>query len=653
MWSNKDGRAAGDAAAALAVLRMVLGALAGAVLVFAIAPHCIGWFSVPTGGIGAVTLAKYPKGFDYFVVFALTIASAIGAFALSAKSPTPDTPRPTPAKRTATILLTIAVFIAMFVVHDHPYSFMEMFHEGEHLTPASVMLDGGKPYGDIFFLHGFATDGGLDALVLGSKPSPKKTRRMETVLDAAALAMLVPIAAEVVATTGGLIAAVILALCAIGAFEVPVFPYFRWLPLLIAAWALLRHARTGGTLASSPAGSEASRASALSTGSQVSPTRDVTLSGGETPPGQPPGRQRSAALYVAAIASSLGVLWSLDVGICAVAATVIVTLICTRRVTLIALIALAAIAAPLLVLLVVRADLHHFFRDSFVIIPRAIDAIWSLSAKPLAPLALLIHPVQLWDWLASEAARYYLPPVFFGLLIAMAIRKRDMRIAIVAIFSIILFRTAAGRCSWSHTRFAIPLLGIAVVAYLIEPLFLQWIRNPKSALRGVAVVITAVLGFRYLEIADNATLGWKFIAGWPARQRHEGMLPYPMARGRGIYTYAENASDLAALRDLAQRAGPGPIFDLSGERALYFLLDRRPATRCPDIAMLSNPELSAEALQQLASHPPVLVVLEGTKILGSLDGITNRDRVPPIAAWIDAHYPARVKAGRYLVAFAE
>jgi hypothetical protein len=601
----------------------LLGALLGALLVFAIAPHCIGWFSVPTGGIGAVTLATYPKGFDYFVVFALTVASALGALAMSARQPaTTGTQERAPAKSTATWITTIVVFVVMFVTHDHPYSFMEMFHEGEHLTPASVMLDGGRPYGDVFFLHGFATDGGLDALVLGSKPSPKKTRRLESVLDAAALAMLVPIAAEITASTGGLIAAVILALSAIGAGEVPVFPYFRWLPLLIAVWALLRYARsrarTDGTLASSPAGSAASRAAA------------------------------PAALYVAAVASSLGILWSLDVGICAVAATMIVILIYTRRVTLIAL---AAIAAPLIVLLAARADLHHFFRDSFVIIPRAIDAIWSLPAKPLPSLALLIHPAQLWEWLASEAARYYLPPVFFGFLLALAVRKRDMRIAIVAIFSIILFRTAAGRCSWSHTRFGLPLLGIAVVAFLFEPLCRDWLRRQRSAWRGVAIIVFAILGFRYFEIARNATLGWKFIAGWPARQRHEEMVPYPMTRGRGIYTYAENAADLAALRDLAQQAGPGPIFDLSGERALYYLLGRRPATRCPDIAMLSTPELSAEALRQLSARPPIFVVLEGMKVFGSLDGIANRDRIPPIAAWIDAHYPVRVRAGRYLVGF--
>ena len=583
----------------------LLGAILGGLVVFAIAPHCIGWFSVPTGGIGTVTIAKYPKGFDYFVVIALTIVSAAGALALSARhSPTPDARLP--INRRATLITTIAVFVVMCFVHDHPYAFMDMFHEGEHLGPASVLLDGGRPYADTFFLHGFATDGGLDALVFGAKPSPKKSRRMQTLLDAAALAMLVPIAAELTATTAGLIAAMILSLCAAGAGQVPAFPYFRWLPLLIAVWALLAYQRRSR---------------------------------------QEAGASHSGLLFLAAVASSLGILWSLDVGVCAVAATAIVILLYTRRVTLIAL---AAIAAPFVVLLAARADLYHFFRDSFVIIPRSIDAIWSLPAKPLPPLSLLVHPITLLEWLHSEDARYYLPPVFFGFLAAMALRKRDMRIGIIAIVSIILFRTAAGRCGWSHTRFGIPLLGIAVVAFLFEP----WIRErPMNLWRGIALLIAALIGVRYFEIPSNATLGAKMLTGWPARQRHEGLVPYPMPRGRGIYTFPENAASLGALYDLSQRAGPGPMFDLTGERALYYLLDRRPSTRCPDIAMLSVPELRDEALRELNARPPVFVVLEEANVFGSLGGVNNRDRIPAIAAWIDARYPVKVQAGRYVVGF--
>ena len=72
--------------------------------------------------------------------------------------------------------------------------------------------------------------------------------------------------------------------------------------------------------------------------------------------------------------------------------------------------------------------------------------------------------------------------------------------------------------------------------------------------------------------------------------------------------------------------------------------------RCPDIAILSAPRLTREALRQLEQAPPVFVIVEGLPVLGSLDGIPNRDRIPAITAWVDARYPARQKIGRYTVA---
>src|SRR5439155_564852 len=82
-------------------------------------------------------------------------------------------------------IAAIVIFIVMFFVHDHPYVVMDPFHEGEHLTPAFLFRAGERPYTDVFVLHGLAYDGGLDALVLGNPPSPLRTRRLETILDAA------------------------------------------------------------------------------------------------------------------------------------------------------------------------------------------------------------------------------------------------------------------------------------------------------------------------------------------------------------------------------------------------------------------------------------------------------------------------------------
>jgi hypothetical protein len=471
---------------------------------------------------------------------------------------------------------------------------MDPFHEGEHLTPAYLMTSGERPYRDFFVLHGLGTDGGLDAFVLGDPPSAKRTRRLQTVLDAATLALLVPIAAEVTATSAGLLAAVIAALSASAALWVPVFPYFRLAPVLLAVLGLLRYVRGG----------------------------------------------RAAPLFLAMAAAALGLLWSVDTGTYALAGTA-ATFVAIRLAKVearplplarVVVLAAFALALPAVVLVATRADLRLFVRDSFVVIPSAIDAVWALPApKPLTAAGL----------------RYYLPPVFYGFLLALALhvmRRGDRiaagRIAIVAIFSILLFRTAAGRVSWSHTRFATILLGIALVAFVLEPLLI--------ARRRVAAVLVAIPLIAYLEIAQNFAAGAKLLASWPSRQRPAGLVPHPLVRG--IYTSQENAAELMTLARTIDSLGPGTVLDFTNERVLYLLLRRQPPIRAFDIPMLSAPPLLAEAMAELSARPPVAVILGGDPAVSTFDGLSNRDRVPDLAAWIDANYPGRIEAGRFVVA---
>ena len=470
------------------------------------------------------------------------------------------------------------VFLLMALIHDHPYQHMDPFHEGEHLTPGFLLQHGARPYGDYFVLHGLATDGGLDALVLGDPPSPRRVRRLQTVLDAATLALLVPIAFEVSATVAGVVAGVMASLCAAAAFWIPVFPYYRTAPVLIATLALLRYARTRST----------------------------------------------ASIVIAFASATLGVLWSLDTGLYALAATILVAILLRAKKPIVAI----TFALPFVVLLAIGADVKQFFIDSFVIIPRAIDGVWSLPAP--APFT-------------AAGARYYLPPVFYGFLLALAWKRRDARIAIIAILSLVLFRTAAGRVSWSHTRYATPLLGIALVAFVIEPLLLS---SGTRLRRALAVVIVIPLIF-YLEVWQNVAAGAKQLAGWRARQRHEGLVPYPFATGKGIYTSQENATELAALNGFM---GDATFLDFSNERALYYLLQRKPPVRCFDIPMLSAPPLLAEAMAQLNANPPRYVILTGYPAIADFDGVSNRARVPELAAWIDANYPTRTRIGRFTVA---
>jgi hypothetical protein len=578
---------------------LALGAFIGAAIAGALAPLARGAFGPPSGGVGVLTLARYPKSFDYFVIVALVCGALIGGLIAALAASRAEAGDPAAAREKHRVWpIALITFVLMCFIHDHPYVPLDPFHDGEHLTPAFLLHSGARPYRDYFVLHGLGVDGGLDALALGDPPSPFRVRRVSTILDAATLALLAAIAAELCATTTGVAFAVFASLCALGAGQVPVFPYARLAPLLLAALGLLRYARDG----------------------------------------------RARALLLAFGASTLGLLWSLDVGSYALAGTTIAFVLMriaqleakplpAKRV---AIVIVAAIAMPIAILLALRADLAQFVVDSFVIIPRAIDAVWSLPAP---------------STLSWETARYYLPPIFYTLLLLLALRARARaereaaaRLLIVGVLSLVAFRTASGRAGWSHLRFAIPLLGVAIVAFIIEPLLI--------AKRRIAAIVLAIPLVIYLELIPNVTAGAKLLADWGGRQKHEGLVAYPFKTGKEIYTTQQNADELAALNGLLARVAPNdePILDLSNERALYYLLQRRPSLRCFDVAMLSAPALRDEAMQQLARTPPACVIVEGMPEVDQFDGVPNELRVPWLFAWVDAHYPKRERVGRFTVA---
>src|SRR6266852_2306916 len=163
--------------------RTALGSLAGAFIAAVIAPLIRPLFSVPGGGVGFVTVAGYPKGWDYAVVALLIGGAFLGGVIASWKSGEAPAATPPPHASGTVVWITAAiVFVLMLFLHDHPYAPMDPFHEGEHLTPGFLLRSGAHPYRDVFFLHGFAVDGGLDALTLGDPPWPRRPRRLETVL---------------------------------------------------------------------------------------------------------------------------------------------------------------------------------------------------------------------------------------------------------------------------------------------------------------------------------------------------------------------------------------------------------------------------------------------------------------------------------------
>jgi hypothetical protein len=576
-----------------------LAGIAAAILIAPLLPVLKPLFSVPGNGVGLVSVTHYPKGWDYAVVGILFVVATIAAIAIAlALRPAPS---PAPRERVAEgrvrawfiPLLMLIVTIAILPARDHPYEFADPYHEGENLSPLSVMMSGGRPYRDVFFMHGVGADGGIDRLVIGDPPSIVRTRRLRAFLSAATVSLLVPIAAEVSSTWLGVIAATILSLCGIAAGQLPATPHFRLLPLLLAVWLSLIAIRTG----------------------------------------------RRAFIVASCAVASAGLLWSLDVGLFAIAgiwAWLILLRPFDRRT--LAISGAATVTTAPLILVIIRGDISRFFRDSFLRLPECFDAIYSLPAPPMR-----------FEW---ASVRYYAPPIVYGVVIALAFlllargeKLRGNAMLLIAFTAFFELRSAAGRVSWGHTRFSVPLLGIVVVAFAIEPL----LRSGRTS-RLIAGALIALAAIPYFEVVANA----KALAGYYATYRERlrpkpDTVPFPLPRAHDLYTYKQEANDLGALYQFSQSMPPGPIFDESGEKYLYYMLARPASTRVHDIPYLSDPALGREAMKQLEQRRPVFVVIAGHPVLSNIDGIPNAQRTPQIAAWVNRNYAKRITIGRYTI----
>lgn len=573
-------------------LPVVFGSALGAGVAALIAPLARSLFHPPAVGVGFVTVAGYPKSYDYFVLGMLILGAIVGG-ALSRRDEfAPAAPR----YEGRTWPLALLIFVLMLFLHDHPNLPIERLHDGEQLSPAFFLRSGERPYSEIFLLHGLASDGGLATLVLGEPPSPLRMRRAEDLLNAATLALLVPLAAEVCSTLFGVVFGVIASLSAVAAGQLPLFPWYRLAPIVIVALVFVRYVRLG----------------------------------------------RARNLFLAFAASTLALLWSVDVGTYCILGTggafagirllkLEAQPLSWKRVLLFAAI---AIPLPLVILAALGGSVRQFLYDTYYIIPMGIDATSALPAP--SPRTV-------------EGLRYFFAPVFYGFLLVMAWRSRKDRvraasIIVLAMLALMLLRTASGRCSWAHTRFALPLLGISLVACIFEPLWRE-----RRRVAAIAVLLGIVV---LVDVGPNVVAGTKMLAGWKARRGHEGLVPFPFATGKGCYTYVQDRDELSLLQGFIEATGGrnATIFDFSGERALYYLLERKAPVRCVESNWLSVPPLFDEAMAQLKAHPPSCIIVHGPNHLDEIDGVSLRRRVPKLAEWIDANYPRRVEIGRYVVA---
>jgi hypothetical protein len=501
--------------------------------------------------------------------------------------------------------LALAILVALATWP--PGSRLELFEYGHWLGPASDMLRGKTPFRDTFPIHGFLSDGGLDALLfLVSGPNFKHSVWLHQAL--------------------GVLFQPAILLVAVGATRRP--------RLCLALTPL--------ALALSP-GLVFDRA--------VIPLLSLAafLFSIDAPP-------RRAPALLAGVLGVLGLFSALEFGTFVLVGEIgaVAWAAIDRDRAVVAASAfscgVAILALPALAWLAVRGALVAFFETSFIDLPMRIGAAWGLPFP--GPLALLeswargqalevagVAPIGV-----ALATRLYLIPlvVLIGGSVVIARRREADRPALVrALVTIaacaLCFRYVSAR--FHHESGNALTEPVLVLSYCVA--FPRRVGSRAAAASILAALLIAGIfgGLRQgYDLVLNAARFRARLGSCP------DCVPLDDLNGGGILVPAAESRALHSLRSFVdQSAAAGPMLDLSNRPALYFFLERTNPTRFYQVPMMEA--FQAEVVASLEEHPPACVILASGTPLDAFDGRSNEARIPMVWDYVRVRYPRRRSFG--------
>jgi hypothetical protein len=483
---------------------------------------------------------------------------------------------------------------------------LDLFHRGESVGPASDYLRGKIPYRDVFVLHGLLEDGMLDAwlmqifgrrievaaarpVVLGSFLPPTLWFLGMTIFDSIPLGLLV---------------------VAMGSWTTAENDRtFFQIAVVALLWFALR-------------------------------------------------RRRPWAAVAAGVFSAVALFFSYEIGVYSIvgafASLAAIAIIDRKRRTwdglslgragALVTAGLAIGALPFVIFLAARGGLAEFAETSFLTIPRIIDAVWSLPFPDLVStfrLDLNLHTIS--DFILFEKFHLILSFLVIGLALTYCLdrwrRRRlgevDLALMVLTIFATITQRSALGRAELRHQYFSAFLIGPILV--LLAVLLFRRVREAWSA--------TENGGRAFLVMAGLTTAGLIAVLLWIpdlVNSRIDDLILYRPRVYKVVHDpVAERVLDRIAVVsyeiDRATRLND-PIFDFSNQPAFYFFANRPNPTRFYQVPIASPPRFQAEAIRALDRFKPKLVLRTSPEKFDLFDGIPNSIRAQAIAAYIDDRY---------------
>jgi hypothetical protein len=534
-----------------------------------------------------------------FMVGALAVAAIVGLLIhrpLSATS----------AWRLAALLIIPALLYLFSYGSTAQHSqWVDLFHRGESIGPASDYLRGKVPFRDVFALHGMLEDGQLDAWLMQIFGRSLEVAVARSVIVGAFLGVAIWFLGLAV---------------------------FRSIPLALicvamGSWTTAENSRTFFQVA----------AVALFWIALRKSNRFAAAGSG--------------------VFAGVALFFSYDIGLYTIAGAFAASLllwISSRRVAWTGLPphqaaiwfagGVLAGGAPFAAYLARHGALGDFFVVSFRTIPGIIDAVWSLPFPDLVSTFRKDLTLQtLADFIIWEKFHLIVSPLTIAIAAVYFIHRwlqrrvdlLDHALLVMTVFATVAQRTAFGRASFRHQYFAAFLIGPLIVLLIliaVRTMRRTWDQGGEGTRAFLATLVIAALPiaaalFWIPELVDARLNDF-------TRYYHRLTTSTRDHRAEEVYWRINDVSSV--IRELTGK--DEPIFDFSNQPAFYFFADRPNPTRFYQVPILSPPALQKEAIAALEVAKPKVILRRSPEQFDQFDGVTNDLRAQAVAAYIDDNY---------------
>lgn len=504
------------------------------------------------------------------------------------------------------LILPMLLYAASYASTASLLQYIDLFHRGESLGPASDYLQGKVPYRDVFVLHGLMEDGMLDAWLMnlfGRDLGIPLARSV--ILGSCAVPALWFLAIS-------LFDSIPLAFAAIGLGAVTTVDNERTLFEIVVVALLLASSRSG----------------------------------------------KRWLIAVAGIAAGVAVFFSLDMGLYSIAAALAylaAEYVIARRgastSTVLHKGALPIFAAgvaagmlPFVVFLMIHGAFGNFLETSFKTIPAVIDAVWSLPYPDLTATFrhdLNLHTIS--DFVLFEPFRFVLNPLVIAIAMTWLIRRFMKRsfgplehgLLAVTLFALVTQRSALGRADFRHQYFSAFLIGPMILILIVVMSRASrevWGRKDRSTQAFIVLAAVAALPLLMIALWIPDLLNVRIDDTTHYQGRVAGMIHEPAAEKVADRIRAVSV----AIGDMTHATDT--IFDFSNQAALYFFAGRMNPTRFYQIPIVSPAQFQREAIVSIDRFKPKVIIRKSPEGFDKFDGIDNTLRAPALAGYIEDHY---------------